>query len=341
MTMIHWEAHTCLPLHPDASFAPLERYRTAGVHYVCVNVGMDMNPLQQILPVIASFRARLLAEPDRYLLPRTVSDIVQARNEGKLAVGFDLEGALPLMERPEMVALYRDLGVRQMHFAYNRNNAVAGGCHDTPQGLTALGRLMVAAVNDAGVLMDCAHTERRTTLDIMAHSRHPVVFSHANPLALAAHGRNISDEQIRACAATGGVVCISGVSKFLGCEAPGAADIAHHMAYVADLVGARHVGLGLDIGFGQPGLDDTPPGDFDPAHWWPASAGYGNGISEMRYAPLDTWQQLPDALRSVGMTAHEVDGVLGDNMARVARTVWGNTPDGPCTSETADYAFDA
>ncbi|PKO31998.1 MAG: peptidase M19 [Betaproteobacteria bacterium HGW-Betaproteobacteria-9] len=325
--MIRWEAHTCLPLHPDASFEPLERYRAAGVHHVCINVGMDMNPLSQILPVLAAFRARLRAEPARYLIPCTVADIEHARNTGKLAVGFDLEGALPLLERPEMVALYRDLGVRQIHFAYNRNNSVAGGCHDEPHGLTALGRRMVQAVNGAGVLMDCAHTERRTTLDIMAHSRHPVVFSHANPLALAEHGRNITDEQIRACAATGGVVCISGVSKFLGSEAPQASDLARHVAYVADLVGAQHVGLGLDIGFSQAGLNDDPPGAFDPGFWWPAHAGYGQGISQMRYAPIESWQTLPDALRATGMGPQEVNGVLGDNMARVARQVWGTAAD--------------
>mgnify|MGYP006154175813 CR=1 FL=1 len=98
----------------------------------------------------------------------------------------------------------------------------------------------------------------------MAHSRHPVVFSHANPLALADHGRNITDEQIRACAATGGVVCVSGVSRFLGTETPTAPDIARHVAYVADLVGTGPVGLGLDIGFSEPGLNDDPPGACDP-----------------------------------------------------------------------------
>lgn len=323
--MIRWEAHTCLPLHPDASFAPLEAYRAAGVNYVCINVGMDMNPLQQILPVIAAFRARLLAQPDLYRLVRHVQDIEQARATGQLAIGFDLEGSLPLQDRPEMVALFSDLGVRQMHFAYNRNNSVAGGCHDVPQGLTALGRRMVAALNDAGVLMDCAHTERRTTLDIMGCSRHPVVFSHANPLALVEHGRNISDEQIRACAATGGVVCISGVSRFLGVETPTASDIARHMAYVADLVGPQHVGLGLDIGFGEPGLDDNPPAPFDPGYWWPASAGYGQGISEMRYAPIATWQHMPAALQAAGFSGQDIDGVLGNNMARVARQVWGDS----------------
>lgn len=322
--MLRWESHTCLPLHPDASFEPLERYRAAGVHYACLNVGMDMNPLTQILPVLASFRARLMALPERYRLVRHVEDIERARAAGQLAIGFDLEGALPLQERPEMVALFSALGVRQMHFAYNRNNTVAGGCHDAPQGLTALGRRMVEAVNDAGVLMDCAHTERRSTLDIMACSRHPVIFSHANPLALAEHGRNITDEQIRACAATGGVVCISGVSRFLGTETPTAQDIAGHVAYVAALVGADHVGLGLDIGFSEPGLNDDPPGDFDPGFWWPASAGYGRGISQMRYAPVDTWRALPEALQATGMNDREVRAVLGDNMARVARQVWGS-----------------
>jgi membrane dipeptidase len=321
--MIHWEAHTCLPLHPAASFSPLERYRALGVHYASINVGMDMNPLSQILPVIAAFRARLAAEPERYLMPDSVADIERARESQRLAVGFDLEGALPLLEQPDMVALFRDLGVRQIHFAYNRNNAVAGGCHDAPQGLTALGRRMVDAVNDAGMLMDCSHTEGRSSLDIMAHSRHPVVFSHANPLALVEHGRNISDEQIRACAATGGVVCVSGVSAFLGVHQPGAQDVARHVAHVAELVGAAHVGLGLDIGFAEPALNDDPPPPFDPAHWWPASAGYGQGIRGIAYTPVETWTLLPAALREVGMDEVEMAGVMGGNMARVARQVWG------------------
>ncbi|HEY9096523.1 MAG TPA: membrane dipeptidase [Hydrogenophaga sp.] len=319
---LRWEAHACLPLHPEASFEPLMHYLRGGVHYVSVNVGMDMNPLSQIFPVIAAFRSRLEAQPGLFVLARRVADVELARDTGRLAVGFDLEGAMPLLNQPDMVALFRDLGVRQMHFAYNRNNPVAGGCHDAPQGLTQLGRRMVEAVNDAGVLMDCAHTERRSSLDIMSHSRHPVVFSHANPLALVEHGRNVSDEQIRACAATGGVICVSGVSRFLGVDQPSVADVAKHVAYVADLVGAQHVGLGLDIGFSEPSLDDDPPPPFDAGHWWPASAGYGQGIKGITYVPISTWDALPGALSSLGMAEPEVAGVMGNNMARVARQVW-------------------
>jgi membrane dipeptidase len=321
---IRWDAHACLPLHPDASFAPLERFAAAGVNYVSINVGMDMNPLTQVMSVIAGFRVRLKAEPDKYLLARHVADIDRAKASNRLAVGFDLEGAMPLLDRPEMVALYRDLGVNQIHFAYNRNNSVAGGCHDEEQGLTPLGHQMLAAVNSAGMLMDCSHTGRRSSLDIMAASDKPVIFSHANPAALVQHGRNITDEQITACAATGGVICINGISAFLGNTAPSASDVLQHLRYVADLVGADHVGIGLDISFFEAALDDTPP-NFDPAYWWPANAGYGaaQGISRITYTPIETWMALPDALAGAGFSAVEAANIMGGNMRRVAAQVWG------------------
>ena len=320
--MIHWEAHACLPLHPHADFAPIDRLHAAGVNYVSINIGMDMNPLPQVMQVIAGFRSTIAARADRYVLARSVADIDQAAADGKLAIGFDLEGAMPLMDQPEMVALFADLGVRQMHLAYNRNNRVAGGCHDVEQGLTPLGQQVVAAINTAGVLMDCSHTGRRCSLDIMAASAKPVIFSHSNPQALVDHGRNVTDEQIKACAATGGVVCVSGVSKFLGTATPDANDVARHAAYVAQLVGVEHAGIGLDISFHQRELNDTPPGDYDPTYWWPKAAGYDRALSQTTYPPVESWTVLSEALQRTGMTAADAALVMGDNMMRVARQTW-------------------
>ena len=320
--MIRWEAHACLPLHPNASFAPLERFHAAGVNYVSINIGMDMNPVSQVMRTIAGFRASIAAQSDRYVLAVTTQDIERAAAAGKLAIGFDLEGAMPLLEQPEMVALYQSLGVRQMHLAYNRNNSVAGGCHDVEQGLTPLGHEVVRAINAAGVLMDCSHTGRRCSLDIMAASTQPVIFSHANPLALIEHGRNITDEQIRACAATGGVVCVSGVSFFLGNTSPTAQDVARHAAYVANLVGVEHVGIGLDISFPQADLNDDPPDNYEPSYWWPKSAGYDRAILRATYTPIETWNVLGQALQDTGMSASEAQLVMGGNMVRVAQQVW-------------------
>ena len=232
---------------------------------------------------------------------------------------------MPLLEQPDMVALFKSLGVRQMHLAYNRNNSVAGGCHDEVQGLTPLGHRIVAAINAAGVLMDCSHTGRKCSLDIMAASTQPVIFSHSNPLALVEHGRNVTDEQIRASAATGGVICVSGVSKFLGTTNPDVNDVARHAAYVADLVGVQHTGIGLDISFPQAELNDNPPGDYDPSYWWPRSAGYDRGItgSATTYPPIESWQHMDAALQRAGMNADEAALVMGGNMLRVAQQVWG------------------
>jgi membrane dipeptidase len=321
--MIKWEAHACLPLHPHADFAPIDRLHAAGVNYVSINIGMDMNPVAQVMAVIAGFRATIAAHPERYLLASTAQDIEQAAAAGQLAIGFDLEGAMPLLDQPEMVAFYSSLGVRQMHLAYNRNNRVAGGCHDDEQVLTPLGKKVVAAINAAGVLMDCSHTGRACSLDIMATSTQPVIFSHSNPLALVEHGRNVSDEQIRACAATGGVICVSGVSIFLGTRTPDADDVARHAAYVANLVGVQHAGIGLDISFHQSDLNDTPPGDYDPTYWWPQSAGYNRAISKSTYPPIESWIVLGAALQKTGMTADEANLVMGGNMMRVAGQVWG------------------
>ncbi len=318
-----WDAHECLPLHPDADFEAIDRLRQLGVSYVSINVGMDMNPVSQVMSTIAGFRSTIAQRADHFRIAQSLDDVRGAAEGGYIAIGFDLEGSMPLLDRPEMVPLYASMGVRQIHFAYNRNNSVAGGCHDGEQGLTPLGHRMVEAVNSAGMLMDCSHTERRSTLDIMGASSKPVIFSHANPDALVTHGRNITDEQIRACAATGGVICLTGIDVFVGSPSPTAEDLARHAAYVADLVGPDHIGFGFDCSFVQPHLDDRPPGDYDPKYWWPDEAGYADDVlSSLGNVPIEAWAMMTAALEAVGFTASEIEGALGANMVRVASQVW-------------------
>ncbi len=191
---IVWDAHACLPLIPGHSMEALERHRAAGVSFVSVNVGMDMNPMAQIMRIIAGFRAWLEQHSDHFLLAGSVADVERAKREGKLAVAFDLEGSVMLADDPAMVRLYRDLGVRQIHLAYNRDNSVAGGCHGNDVPLTPLGRRVVEAINRAGLIIDCSHSGYRTSMEIMERSTRPVIFSHSNPRALKNHARNMFGE---------------------------------------------------------------------------------------------------------------------------------------------------
>src|SRR3954451_18355822 len=206
-----WDAHACLPLHPDCDVTLLRRHHAAGATFVSVNIGMDMNPLAQIFPVIASFRAQIARHADLLVQVDTVDDVLRAKAEGKLAVAFDLEGGIPLRGRPEMVGLFRDLGVRQIHLAYNRNNPIGGGCYDEDVPLTALGRRIVEAIFADGALMDLSHTRHGASPEIVALRHAPVFFSRANPRALPHDLRTAADEQIDPCAATGGLVCVNGV----------------------------------------------------------------------------------------------------------------------------------
>jgi membrane dipeptidase len=316
-----WDAHACLPLHPDVDFTVLERHRRAGCSFVSVNIGMDMNPLSQIMTVLASFRRQLDRHPEAFIPACCAADVERAHASGRLAVAFDLEGALPLLGRPEMVDLFAALGVRQMHLAYNRNNAVAGGCYDDDMPLSPAGRETVAAINRAGLLMDCSHTGHRTSLDIMALSTAPVIFSHANPRALCADGRNITDEQIRACIATGGVVCINGVGRFLGDHAAKTPAILAHIDHLVQRYGPAHVGLGIDYSYPANGLDDDPPG-LDKDYWWPPEHGYVGGLNIKIAAP----EQIPEIVEGLLGRGYDVDaisGILGRNMLEVARRVWG------------------
>jgi membrane dipeptidase len=273
-----------------------------------------------MMSVIAGYRATIAANPDRYAGVQRGRHH-QAAADGRIAISFDLKARCHCWSSRKW---YRCMpaGRAPDHFAYNRNNSVADGCHDLPRGLTPLGHRMVAAVNDAGILMDCAHTGRLCSLDIMSASSQPVIFSHANPYTLVPHGRNVTDEQIRACAATGGVVCVSGLSWFLGRNTHG-----RRRGAPCGLCGRSGGRLARRHRSGHllypAGLDDTPPGDFDltGGRLRPATA-----PSAPTFTPPEVWRQLPAALRKVGLSESEAELVLGRNMMRVAQQVWSAAP---------------
>ena len=316
LSSLRCDAHACLPLHPEASLSPLHQYRQAGVHFVSINVGMDLNPVDQIMATIAGFRYQIKNDP-HLVLVHTTADIQHAANRNQLAVAFDLEGGLPLLKSPHLVEVYRTLGVQQIHLAYNRSNPIAGGCHDRDTGLTVLGHQIVKEINRNGILMDCSHTGYTSSLDIMEASQTPVIFSHANPNEFVKHQRNITLEQIQRCAQRGGIICVNGVSLFLGNPSPTAQDLLPVIRYLAEHVGVDAIGVGLDIGFSQPSIDDTPPPPFNPEWWWPVSAGYQSGLAQTRYTPVDTWAHLPHLLDADGFSQREIDQILGGNYLRV------------------------
>ena len=321
-----WDDHCGFELLPDAPLDPLLRpWHEAGVGYLSINVYFDPRPWTRAIENIAALRRRLPEEAPYCRLVSSVAEVDRARAAGEIAVSFDIEGMNALDGRLDLVQLYYDLGVRHMLFAYNRNNLAGSGCHDEDSGLTDFGRRVIDEMNRVGMVIDCSHSGFATTMAAMERSSQPVVFSHSNARALVDHGRNITDEQIVACAATGGVIGVNGVNLFLGEREPSPAAVARHAAHIAALTAPAHVGLSLDYAPDTMGGQDEGPENAMAStmerdrHYWPEGAGYDSPV-----AFLDV-RRLPDITRElagIGFDAAEIAGILGGNFRRVAEQVW-------------------
>ena len=313
-----WDNHVCMPLRPgDTSFlGELEAVHATGVDLSVLNVTFDPMPTDTGLAMIETFRGWVRAHADRFQLVDSVDDIERARAAGRMGICFDIEGGCALNGDLSMVQRYRDLGVRWMLIAYNRNNALGGGCQDEDSGLTDFGRAVVREMERVGMAVCCSHTGERTAMEVMAWARRPVIYSHANPAAVHPHPRNISDAALRACAATGGVVCLNGIGIFLGANDASPATFARHVDHVARTIGVEHVGIGLDYCHDRADLDA-----YVQAHpeLFPPEEGYAAGIRML--SPLEL-PQVVEELARLGHGEAALAAILGGNLLRVARQTW-------------------
>jgi membrane dipeptidase len=315
---ILWDNHACMPLRPaDESFLPqLARHKAAGISLVVLNICFDMYPPEIAFPILASFRRWISRHPDDYVLAQSVADIEAAKRDGKLAVAFDIEGGRAVEAHPGLVEIFYRLGVRWMLIAYNKNNRLGGGCQDEDSGLTDYGRLIIDEMERVGMVLCCSHTGYRTAREAIEYSRNPVIFSHSNPRALWDHERNIPDDLMQACARTGGVVNLNGIGIFLGNNDNSTEILLRHIDYAVELIGAEHVGLGLDYVFDQAELDEYVRSRPD---IYPPEKGYGAGIAMIE---PERFPVIAEALLRKGYSETDVQGIIGHNNLRVAKRVW-------------------
>jgi len=313
-----WDNHACLPMRDHMTWlGSLRRYKNAGFSVVHVNVGDGEMSVAEIIGAIA-FARRLIAEnPTDLALVGTIAEVDAAKERGALAVCFDLEGAFGLGENLDLVSLLYDVGVRWMLVAYNRGNLVGGGCHDERDpGLSTFGSAWVTEMERVGMIVDIAHTGYRTALDVCAMATRPVNISHSNPRALRAHPRCVPDEVMKACAATGGVLGISGVGIFLGENDNSTAAVIASIDRAVQIMGIDHVGLGLDFVFDRAELDANLANS---AHIWPPQFGYRPGI---KFVEPERLTDITLALGARGYAEAEITKILGGNFRRVASQVW-------------------
>lgn len=316
MGSLVWDQHACLPLVVGAGVEPLTRLASPAPTFVSVNAGYRPQSFADSTALLTSFRASIAAHPGLRTVG-TVDELRAATASGQVAVAFDLEDANPLDGDLDNLARLAELGVRTVAPTYNHANRAGSGCLDaTDVGLTRWGRDLVARMNEVGVVPDGSHCGRRTGLDIAAASSGPVVYSHSCMAAVWEHPRNITDDQARACAETGGVVGVTGVGIFLGPNTPTLEAMARHLEYAVELVGIEHVGVSTDHSFDA---DDflaeiaANPEVFDESYtrWGP-----------IQWMPPEDFVRLEAFLAGRGWSSSDIAAVTGGNFLRVAERVW-------------------
>lgn len=196
---------------------------------------------------------------------------------------------------PELVAR----GVRLFGVVHNRHNDLADSATDTAAGrggLTPEGERFVRAVYAAGALVDVSHASDEAFDGVARIARElgrPIVATHSNARALAHHPRNLTDEQLRAVAASGGIVGLNFHASFLRRdEAPATIDdVVRHAAHLGRVMSPANVALGSDL-----------DGHIRPA------------------VGLETHAGVPDLVRALcraGIQGEALRGLLGDNVRRV------------------------
>jgi membrane dipeptidase len=311
-----------------------EDYRAGGVTAIGATVGTQTTGLALNAAEGFSSIARLYdlirQMPDTLRLIETIEDFSRAKQDGKLGVLLHFQTCSPFEQELRYVEIFYRLGVRAALLTYNIRNLVADGCTErTDAGLSRLGVRLVKEMNRVGMVVDGSHTGLRSSLDAIEVTEAPFIFSHSGAKAVYDHARNITDEQIRACAATGGVIGVVGLPYFLGDAAnPTLETLVRHIVYIAELVGVEHVGIGLDYHRGvrpYSTLEEQQAtnrertteglwreGDFPPPPY--------------RYAPeIETpagMRHLTAALLRHGFSHAETKGIMGENFLRVFRAVW-------------------
>ncbi|MDH6314190.1 membrane dipeptidase [Parabacteroides sp. PFB2-10] len=188
--------------------------------------------------------------PSRVGIARTPADLFRLKREGEKALVPAIENGYVIGEDISLLQRFKEMGVAYITLCHNGNNQLCDSASDTPRwnGLSPFGKEVVKEMNRLGIMIDLSHAAESTFYDVLATSTLPVIASHSSARALCDHRRNLTDEQIRALAANGGVVQICLYDGFLNKERKATlSDVIRHINHVVRLVGIDYVGIGSDF----------------------------------------------------------------------------------------------
>ena len=309
-------------MQEDAHF---ERAKAGGVTATNHTVTHPPSDFETAMLDMATCRRWVSQHADSGLMATSVADIRAAKETGREAIIFGPQNTEFIgTDLGRFEAAY-EMGVRILQLTYQRQNWAGSGCDERRDGgLSTFGRALVREMDELGVVVDLSHCGHQTSFDAIAESRNPVILSHAHPASVTPHVRAKSDDLLRELAANGGVIGITALSAFLEDTAkpgqrPGMDAFVRHMAYLVDLIGVDHVGIGLDF-------DETnTPEKFAAARREHPELDTGFGWDDKRIHDLTHAGEegnVTRALISMGLSDDDIPKILGGNFLRVFEAVW-------------------
>ncbi|HRP47428.1 MAG TPA: membrane dipeptidase [Trueperaceae bacterium] len=320
---------SCVQIWPDTDYSQLHEYSATAY---CITTFRPNDGAENALDAIANWH-RIAADYPGIRIAESAEDITEAKASGQAAIVINSQGGDFLGPNLQRLAMFHRLGLRMMIPAYNTRSTLADGLLEPAgAGLSNLGREWVTACNDLGIVMDMTHVGERSSLEVLSLSEDPVVFSHSNPRALVDNVRNVTDEQIRLAAGTGGLVAPTNwgpLNYRLGSDRrPTLSEYIDAIDYIVELVGIDHVGIGTDMSYGT-----YPDGDL--IRGLPGKSLVGGDYarfvevsprSKLRYVEgFDDYSHLPDVINELekrGYQQPDIAKVLGGNWLRIFKEVW-------------------
>jgi membrane dipeptidase len=300
--------------------------RAGGVNVQVLPVFLDDEfaeeaALRRALLLVEYLHREVEENPDDLALCLTGDDLDAALAAGKLALILSFEGCEPIGRDVELLATFHRLGLRLCALTWNRRTMLADGSDhdDSGAGLTREGRAAIAELERLGVIVDVTHLSHRGVEQVLGLATRPVIASHSNARALCDTARNLSDEELRGIAATGGVIGVNFFPGFVHPTDRSPERLVDHIEHIASVAGIDHVGLGPD--FIKDYFDEVPPhrpiltGQVDDLH---ATL---DGLAYVTDLPALT----PFLLTRFGEA--DTRKILGGNFVRLFRSALGARPE--------------
>ena len=180
----------------------------------------------------------------------TPDDLYRLKREGRRALMLGIENGYAIGDDPTRIEYFRRRGVVYMTLCHNGDNDLCDSARGNAEhgGLSALGRKVISEMNRVGMMVDLSHAAESSFYQAIEASSTPIVCSHSSARALCDHPRNLTDDQLRALAASGGVVQTCLYDGFLRKEGGATIDDAiRHIRHMVDVAGIDHVGIGTDF----------------------------------------------------------------------------------------------